>query len=85
MRLKMKLKVDMNKMDKQKLKDAIVNSIYNQYRFYGGYFDVKIVNLKKSDIDGVFYFDTILKFEDGSERNNDCEISIEEATKLINQ
>lgn len=75
----------MNKVVKQKLKDAIINNIFNQYRFYGGYFDVKIVNLKKSDIDGVFYFDTILKFEDGSERNNDCEISIEDANKLINQ
>lgn len=75
----------MSKEDKQKLKDAIVNGIFNEYRFYGGYFDVKIVNLKKSDIDGVFYFDTILKFEDGSERNNDCEISIEDVNKLINQ
>lgn len=75
----------MSREDKQKLKDAIVNTIYNKYRRYGGYFDVKIVNLKKSNIDGVFYFDTILKFEDGSERNNDCEISVEEANKLVNQ
>lgn len=75
----------MNKETRTLLKGALELSILNQYRHYGGYFDVKVVNLKKSDIDGVFYFDTILKFEDGSERNNDCEIDIKRATELINQ
>lgn len=71
----------MNKELRASVKDALVKSIFDEFRRFGGYLNVRVVNLKKSD--NQYVYDTILEFEDGSERHNDCEIDIQAVNQLI--
>jgi hypothetical protein len=73
----------MTKEERKLLKGALELSILNSYRKFGGYVDVKVVNIKKYD--DVYLFDRTLYFEDGNERSNDCEIDIDRANELVNQ
>lgn len=54
------------------IKKVLESRVYNQYRSYGGYLDVRITNLK---IRGDEYsYTKVLKFENYTERHHDCRI-----------